>query len=66
VFGLVALDVQVPVRALLEPLQNAGLIRADVDPATVLRLLHGVGIASETAPEQAPLLLEIMIAGLRA
>jgi AcrR family transcriptional regulator len=50
---------------LLERAQQAGLVRADAEPATVLRLVHAVGLASETAPEQAELMLGIVIAGLR-
>ena len=50
---------------LLVPAQEAGLIREDVEPANVLRLVHGVGMACEAAPEQAELLLRIVIDGLR-
>jgi AcrR family transcriptional regulator len=50
---------------LLTPAQEAGLIRKDVEPANILRLVHGVGVACETAPEQADLLLGIMLDGLR-
>jgi AcrR family transcriptional regulator len=50
---------------LLERAQEAGLVRADADAATVLRLVHAVGLASETAPEQAELILGIVVDGLR-
>jgi AcrR family transcriptional regulator len=50
---------------LLRPAQEAGLIRADVDAPTVLRLVHAVGIATETAPEQSPVMLDVVLAGLR-
>jgi AcrR family transcriptional regulator len=51
---------------LLEPTQAAGTIRADVDPTLLLRLVHGVGVASESAPDQAGHMLDIVLAGLRA
>jgi AcrR family transcriptional regulator len=54
------------VSRLLIPAQEAGYIRADVGPAEVLRLVHGVAIAAETAPEQAEQLLSIVLDGLRA
>jgi len=50
---------------LLESAQNAGLIRPDVDHITVLRLAHGVGMASENAPELADRMLDLVIDGLR-
>ena len=53
-------------RGLLDRAQRAGLVRADVEPATVLRLVHAVGVASETAPEQAGTMLGIVVDGLRA
>jgi AcrR family transcriptional regulator len=51
---------------LLESAQNAGEIRPDVDHITVLRLAHGVGMASENAPELADRMLDLVIDGLRA
>ena len=51
---------------LLESAQDAGAIRADVDHITVLRLAHGVGMASENAPEMAGTMLDLVIDGLRA
>ncbi|MBV9451780.1 MAG: TetR/AcrR family transcriptional regulator [Streptosporangiaceae bacterium] len=45
--------------------QQAGLIRTDVDPIDVMRLVHGVVSGSERAPEQTPRLLSIMLDGLR-
>jgi AcrR family transcriptional regulator len=53
------------VSRLLIPAQEAGYIRTDVEPAEVLRLVHGVAIASEAAPEQADRLLSIVMDGLR-
>jgi AcrR family transcriptional regulator len=50
---------------LLKPAQEAGLVRDDVEPANILRLVHGVGMACETAPDQAELLLGIVLDGLR-
>lgn len=45
--------------------QEDGSIRGDVDPTTMLRLVHAVGVASESAPDQADLLLSVVLAGLR-
>jgi AcrR family transcriptional regulator len=53
------------VRRLLEPAQEAGIIRSDVGPADVLRLVHGVAVAAESAPDQADKLLFIVLDGLR-
>jgi AcrR family transcriptional regulator len=52
-------------RGLLGRAQDAGLVRTDVDAPTVLRLVHGVGLASESVPEEADRLLSIVIDGLR-
>ena len=54
------------VGGLLEAAQDAGEIRPDVDPITVLRLAHGVGMASENVPEMADRMLDLVIDGLRA
>jgi AcrR family transcriptional regulator len=51
---------------LLESAQDAGVVRPDVDRTTVLRLVHGVGMASENAPEAAERMLDLVIDGLRA
>ena len=51
--------------SLLKPAQDAGAIRSDVDQITVLRLVHGVGMASENAPETADRMLNLVIDGLR-
>jgi AcrR family transcriptional regulator len=51
---------------LLESAQDAGVIRPDVDHVTVLRLAHGVGMASENVPEMADQMLDVVIDGLRA
>jgi AcrR family transcriptional regulator len=51
---------------LLRSAQDAGAIRPDVDRMTVLRLVHGVGMASENAPEMADRMLDLVIDGLRA
>jgi AcrR family transcriptional regulator len=50
---------------LLARAQADGLVRSDVDAADVLRLVHAVGMASESAPEDADRLLAIVIDGLR-
>ena len=54
------------VGGLLKSAQDAGAIRTDVDHITVLRLAHGVGMASENAPEMADRMLDLVIDGLRA
>jgi AcrR family transcriptional regulator len=50
---------------LLANAQEVGVVRTDVDAADVLRLVHGVGTAAESAPEQADRLLSIVLDGLR-
>ncbi|WP_024799634.1 TetR/AcrR family transcriptional regulator [Nocardia sp. BMG51109] len=51
--------------AVLRPVQETGLIRADIEPRDLLRLGHGIGAACETAPEAAGRLIEVTLAGLR-
>jgi len=52
---------------LLSRAQEAGQVRADVDLADVLRLIHGVVIASEgdDDPERADRMFDLVIASLR-
>jgi hypothetical protein len=50
---------------LLEAAQADAAVRKDVTPAEVLRLVHGVGLASEAAPEMADRLLTLVLDGLR-
>lgn len=50
---------------LLARAQEAGVVRDDLEPPTVLRLVHAVGVASETAPEQAHVMLAVVLDGLR-
>jgi AcrR family transcriptional regulator len=50
---------------LLTRAQDAGAVRTDVEAADVLRLVHGVGAASESAPEEADRLLSFVLDGLR-
>lgn len=51
--------------ALLGPLQEAGRVRADITPADLLRLGHGIAVTIENQPpEQAERLLSVLIAGL--
>jgi AcrR family transcriptional regulator len=52
-------------RRLLDRAQEAGVIRTDVDVIHVMRLVHGVGLASESAPEMADFLMSVVIDGLR-
>lgn len=46
--------------------QEAGMLRDDIKPIDVLRLVHGVVIATERAPEETDRLLGLMLDGLRA
>jgi AcrR family transcriptional regulator len=50
---------------LLDAAQADGTVRKDVVPAEVLRLVHGVGLASEAEPEMADRLLTLVLDGLR-
>jgi AcrR family transcriptional regulator len=51
---------------LLANAQEAGVIRPDVDATDVMRLVHGVTVSTEKAPERSDMLLSIMLDGLRA
>jgi AcrR family transcriptional regulator len=51
--------------ALLEPAQDAGLVRADLEPRDLIRLGNGIATACEKAPEAAPRLLSVAVSGLR-
>jgi AcrR family transcriptional regulator len=50
---------------LLEAAQKDGSIRTDIDAATLLRLVHGVGVASESEPDRGEFMLSVVLAGLR-
>ncbi len=52
--------------AVLRTAREAGLIRADIEPRDLLRLGHGLGVACENAPDAAPRLIAVTLAGLRA
>jgi AcrR family transcriptional regulator len=52
-------------RRLLTGAREVGAVRTDIEAADVLRLVHGVALASESAPEQADLLLSVVLDGLR-
>ena len=51
---------------LLANAQEAGVIRPDVDATDVMRLVHGVTVSTEKAPERSEMLLSVMLDGLRA
>src|SRR6201995_658381 len=51
---------------LLANAQEAGVIRPDVDAMDVMRLVHGVAVSTEKAPERSDMLLSVMLDGLRA
>jgi AcrR family transcriptional regulator len=50
---------------LLEHSQRLGVLRTDISADDVLRLLHGIVVATEQAPEQTDRLLSLMLDGLR-
>ncbi|WP_163511754.1 TetR/AcrR family transcriptional regulator [Fodinicola acaciae] len=54
------------VSAIVDRARQDGVIRADVRPGDILRLLHGIALASEADPSSAERLLAIMLAGIRA
>ena len=51
--------------AVLFAAREAGAVRPDVDAQDVMRLVHGLGTAVESAPELADRLLGIVLDGLR-
>jgi AcrR family transcriptional regulator len=51
--------------SLLDPAKQIGAVRAEAEPTMLLRLVHAVGLASETAPEQAEPMLRVVLSGLR-
>jgi AcrR family transcriptional regulator len=51
---------------LLEHAQQAGVLRPDVTAHDVLRLVHGIVMATEQAPQDTDRLLGMMLDGLRA
>jgi AcrR family transcriptional regulator len=51
---------------LLARAQEAGVVRPDVTGMDVMRLVHGVVVATEQAPDQADRLLSLLLDGLRA
>jgi AcrR family transcriptional regulator len=53
------------VGGLLLAAQKDGLVRSDVEPGTVLRMVHGIGVASESAPDDAEHMLNLVLDGLR-
>ena len=49
---------------LLTRAQEAGIIRPDITAIDILRLMHGISVSTETAPELGDRLLSIMLDGL--
>jgi AcrR family transcriptional regulator len=49
----------------LVPAQDAGAVRADLEPRDLLLLGHGLGITAEAAPESFERLLSVTVSGLR-
>jgi AcrR family transcriptional regulator len=50
---------------LLAAAQAEGSVRADVEPAVLLRLLHGIVVAGESDPSQLDAMLGVVLDGLR-
>ncbi|WP_245568891.1 TetR/AcrR family transcriptional regulator, partial [Nocardia concava] len=46
--------------------QEAGALRADLEPRDLIRFGHGIGVACETVPDAAERMLAVTIDGLRA
>jgi hypothetical protein len=53
---------------LVKRAQDAGTVRPDVEMLDLLRLMHGIVLANEAAPEpeQAERMFELVMAGIRA
>jgi hypothetical protein len=66
-FAFCKKQVREAVSALLEPAQAAGVVRADLEPSDLLRLLHGVGAAAaHTDAAGLDRLLSVVVEGTRA
>jgi AcrR family transcriptional regulator len=50
---------------LLERAQRAGAVRPDVSAMDIMRLIHGIAVATENAPEETDRLISLMFDGLR-
>jgi AcrR family transcriptional regulator len=64
--SLCSLRMRESIDRLLVHAQLAGAVRDDVTPQDVLRLVHGIVMATEQAPEDTDRLLGMMLDGLRA
>jgi AcrR family transcriptional regulator len=53
---------------LLRRAQEAGEVRADVEMIDLLRLMHGIAIANEQAPDQSRIdrMFDVVVAGIRS
>lgn len=51
--------------SLLIPAQQAGTVRAELEPRDLLRMAHGIVLATENDPAAADRLLAVMLDGLR-
>ncbi|HVV09971.1 helix-turn-helix domain-containing protein [Amycolatopsis sp.] len=51
--------------SVVKPAQEAGLIRADVEARDVLRMGHGLAVASDGVPEATDRMLSVLLDGLR-
>jgi AcrR family transcriptional regulator len=48
----------------VEHAQKAGVARPDLEPATLMRMIYGIALASEDNPSMAPAMLEVLRAGV--
>jgi hypothetical protein len=53
------------IERLLTQGQEAGVLREDLTAMDVLRLVHGIAITTEQAPEETDRLLSLMLDGMR-
>lgn len=64
-FALCKVMLNEAVGALVDAAQQTGAIRDDIEPRDLLRMGHGIGVASEATPQTAGRLLTVMLDGLR-
>jgi AcrR family transcriptional regulator len=50
---------------LVRAAQHAGVVRQDISPRDILRMAHGIAVASENAPQARERMLTVMFDGLR-
>jgi AcrR family transcriptional regulator len=66
-FEFCKVELRAAVLVLLDPAQDAGVVRADLEPADLMRLAHGVGAATGYADEAGTeRLVSVFFDGIRA